>query len=175
MSAICIVDHTSGMSTIDFEKYNMMAKEVIGYCLKNDLAAFFNSYDYGKEVIESVGMDQFFLLSDSFLYKNCEFLDTTGCGIYGSEKNLHFSIEQFKLDFLARFSFFKDIVDILNGYGIDAIDIYLDESGGAESFTDFDTLPVDYDDFLEKLCEYIISNAATYSYCFPAVKLELRR
>lgn len=172
MSAICIIDYTSSVDKIGFEKCNKMAKEIIKYCLEYDLAAFFNSYDYGKEIIVSAGMKAFFLMSDSFLYKNCEFLHTSDCGIVESNADLDFSKDQFKSDFIEKFSFLKYIINIISKYNIESVDIYL-SGGNVEDLSEFDKLPANYNNFLEILCDYIVVNADKYAYEFPDVKLEL--
>lgn len=75
-----------------FEELDNLAKELVRYCLNHDnLAVFFNSFDYGKNLIEE-HMSNFFLLSDSFLYKNYEFLEdfyyNPEIGLAETEKSL---------------------------------------------------------------------------------------
>ena len=93
MSSFCCINLIDSKVTADFENYNNLAKEIIAYALKNNIAAFFNSYDYWQDLILKADMKAFFLLSDSFLYKSCELLDNT-CFIDIIENNSDFNVEK---------------------------------------------------------------------------------
>lgn len=48
MSAVCIVNLKK--HNLKFEELNNLAKELVRFCLNHDnLAVFFNSFDYGKK------------------------------------------------------------------------------------------------------------------------------
>lgn len=67
MSAICIVNLKR--HSLNYNEMNLMSKDLIRIALLNDVSVFFHSYDYGEKIIKSAQMQNFFLMSDSFLYK----------------------------------------------------------------------------------------------------------
>lgn len=162
MSAICIVDLKN--HGLDFNQLNQLAKEIIQYTLNNNLAASFND-DYDEELIKEIGTSNFFLMSDSFLYRHADFLDTTSLFLDGN-------IDKFRKEFFERFSFFTEIIKILFKFKILAIDIYLDITN-CSSIEDFVAIETNQDDFLKDLFDSVIKYANEYAYGFPTVKLEV--
>lgn len=71
MSAVCIVNLKK--HNLKFEELNNLAKELVRYCLNHDnLAVFFNSFDYGKNLIEE-HMSNFFYFQIVFCIKITNF------------------------------------------------------------------------------------------------------
>lgn len=168
MSEFCLFDLKNINTNISYDKLNEMAKTITRFCLDKDLAAFFNSYDYGVELINEVKMECFFLMSDSFLYKNCNFLDTTEFAYCNNE-------EQFKKGFLKKFDFFIDLLNIIFSYEITEIDIYLSEDGAVNCVEDFIVYKTTQKNFLKDLFNCIIKHVDEYARCFPTVKFEVTK
>ena len=166
MSNICIVDLKD--HTLDFDKLNEMVKRITQLALNKDLAVFFHSYDYRADIINSAKMKNFFLMSDSFLYKHCDFLDTTS---FTDVKN----IEKFRKEFFKKFAFFTDILNIIFSYKLSVIDIYVSGGGDSGTVEDFDVIKTNQESFLKDLFNSIIKYSDEYAYGFPTVKLEVAK
>ena len=166
MSELCIVNLKE--HKLDYEKLNAMAKHLVKVALDNNIAVFFHDYDYGGELIADAKMKNFFLMSDSFLYKNCDFLDTT---IF---KNVS-DIELFRKEFLERFRFFDAILQTVFEYDVELVEIYITEDPIADREEDFEEVHTSQRDFLNDLFFDIINNAQWYAYCFPTTKFIIRR
>lgn len=166
MSAICLVnlkDHT-----LSFEKLNNLAKELVKYSLENNLGVFFNTTDYGYDIIESGSMRNYFLLSDSFLYENCEFLEESYLLALGVKSN-----EEVQKRFLEKFSFFDQIIKILFQNDITIIEIYISEYGTEETAQEFTENVTTKDKFLEKLYNTFVNSEDVFT--FPPVKFVIKK
>ena len=165
MSAICLINPKS--HKLKFEELNEMAKKIIRYTLDNNMAAFFNSHDYDSGLIKAVKVENFFLLSDSFIYQNADdLLDTISIR--------RRSMKTFKKDFLDKFHFFTDILEIIFSFKITEVDIYVSEGGDSGDVEDFDLIQTNQHDFLNDLHDCIIKYADEWAYCFPPLKFEVR-
>lgn len=166
MSELCIVNLKE--HKLDYEKLNSMANHLMKVALDNNIAVFFHAYDYGNELIQDAKMKNFFLMSDSFLYKNCDFLDTT---IF---KNVS-DIELFRKEFLERFRFFDAILQTVFEYDVEMVEIYITEDGSVDCEKDFAEVYTTQREFLRDLFCDIINNVRWYAYCFPTTKFIVRR
>lgn len=164
MSAICLVNLKK--HNLEFDQLNLLANELIQFALNNKLAVFFNSYDYGSELICDGKMNDFFLMSDSFLYKNCEFLNT--CGLDFDKSN-----ETAKSSFMKKFGFFNIIIHKIFQFNVNCVEIYISEDGSANSVADFETIKTSENNFLAVLYDEIIKRAKEYAYGFPSLKIEI--
>ena len=143
------------------------AKKLVRYCLECDnLAVFFNSFDYGKTLIVEERMRIFFLLSDSFLYKNCEFLEEVP---YIDPFNL---VESEKI-FIKKYSFFNDFFRIIFEYDVSEITVFLSVDGSIEHSDEFIPLSATPETFLHILFDSVITNADKCAYQIPSLKFTI--
>ncbi len=167
MSAICIVNLKESNLIGEFDNYNRLAKELIQFALDNDIAIFFNSYDYGEEIIRDGGMKNFFLMSDSFLYKNCEFLNTTDLAYdWGSDRA--------KQKFMKKYGFLKEMLKIVFRYDVRLVELFVSDDGSVDRVSDFEELKSNSETFLTDIYDYILAHALEDAYCFPTVKLVIK-
>lgn len=166
MSEFCLVDLTD--NPYDFKKLDKLAKKLIRISLKNNIAVFFNSYDYGVEIIQDAKLKTFFLLSDSFLYKNCGFLDMTWL-------NFELDSNGMKELFIKKFNFFNEILEVVFNYGYLNVQIYISEDGAVNSEKDFLVRTTTKDNFLTSLFESVFEYSDKYSYEFPTIKFRILR
>ena len=170
MSSFCCINLKDSKVTADFENYNNLAKEIIAYALKNNIAAFFNSYDYWQDLILKADMKAFFLLSDSFLYKSCELLDNT-CFIDIIENNSDMQV--YKKAFEKKYKFFKELVEIIFKYDVSLIEIYLTEDDTTE-IDDFKSMVSTKETILSDLFNCVIQSIPTFGNEFPDVKIVIK-
>ena len=166
MSAIFIVNLKE--YNLTFEELNNLAKKLVRYCLNsNNLAVFFNSFDYGESLIKEENMKNFFLLSDSFLYKNCEFLEDVPfinpMELVKSEKT-----------FTEKYKFFNDIFKIVFGFNVSEITIFMSCDGSADNSSDFKELSATPKNFLHLLFDSVINNAEKFAYQIPSLKITIK-
>lgn len=171
MSSFCCINLKENNLKKDFNSYNELAKELMAYALNNDLAIFFNSYDYWQDVIEKGKFNEFFLLSDSFLYKSCELLDNTEFVKLIEEND---DINVYKNAFIKKYSLFKDIVDIIFKYSVSVIEIYISEDDITE-YEDFKNLVSTKETILNDLFESVINSVNEYGNEFPNLKIIIKK
>lgn len=160
MSELCLVDLSK--NEMNFNELNDLAVQLVKIALADNIAIFFHSFDYGYEIIKEAKMKNYFLMSDSFLYKNCGFLNTSFF------KDVR-KIEQCREEFIERFKFFNDILSCIFKYNINQIEIYITMDCSV-NINDFDCLLCSKDNFLFKLFEVIFNYADEYAYGFPTIK-----
>lgn len=163
MSAICIFNLKQHQ--LKFDSMNDLARNLVDYSLNNNLGVFFNSYDYGADIIKDADMKCFFLMSDSFVYKNCDDLLDTSFLTDPSD------LTQCKQEFSQHFRFFNDVMDIVFEHDVSKIEVFISEDGSTSKKSDFITLNTSKDKFLETLLNSIVENADRYAYTFPDVQL----
>ncbi len=169
MSNFCCINLKESNLINDFENYNKLAREIITYALKNNIAAFFNSYDYWQDLISEMDMKAFFLISDSFLYKSCELLDNTE---FIELIKMNADIKIYKKAFENKYSFFKDLVEIIFKYNVSLIEIYITEDDAIES-KDFISIKSTKESILSDLFNCVISSISQFGNEFPNVKFEI--
>ena len=163
MSAICIFNLKH--HKLDFNRLDNLSKKLVRYSLCNNLGVFFNCYDYGADIIKDAEMKCFFLMSDSFLYKNCDdLLDTSFL-----TDPLDFS--KYKKEFSNHFHFFNDILNIVFEYEVSQVEVYISEDGSTSAKSDFLSLQTTKDKFLETLLNSVLENADKYAFTFPDVNI----
>lgn len=163
MSAICIVNLKK--HNLKFKELDNLAKELVRYCLNHDnLAVFFNSFDYGKNLIEEEHMSNFFLLSDSFLYKNCEFLEDF---YYNPEIGL----AETEKTFNKKYKFFLDMFEIVFRYNVSELTVLIDDSE-TESISEFEYLTATSEEFLHLFFHYAVKHIDYGGYIgVPSLKI----
>lgn len=160
MSQLCLVDISK--TEMNFDELNDLAKQLVEIALKDNIAVFFHDCDYGYEIIKEAKMKNYFLMSDSFLYKNCDFLNTY---FFKDFKD----IEQCRKEFKEKFNFFNDILSCIFNHKVNQLDIYITMNCSI-NISDFDCLQCDKDNFIESLFKTIFDYADAYAYGFPDVK-----
>lgn len=157
MSEICLIDLKSNL---EFDTLNIMANELVKFAVDNSFAVFFQNSGFSNLIIGSE-LNQFILLSDSFIYQNCGFLTTEDIDFL--------DIDSFRQGFLKKFEFLNKVLSIIFSYGLDSIDIYISE-GGFDALSDFSEKLTTADKFVFDLCDCVINSATLYSYGFPTIK-----
>ncbi len=166
MSAICIVNLKK--YNLEYDELNDMAKKIVKCCLDHgDLAAFFHSSEYQKKLIEKEDMRLYFLLSDSFLYRNCTFLDDA---FYVPETDL----AEAERIFRKRFDFFPEIFEIIFQYDVSEITVYVDDSEA--DINDFELLSATTEEFLPLFFHYLVEISGYGGYTgVPSLKITVTR
>ena len=123
MSELCLMNLKK--HRLNFEKLDSLANSLVELSLKNKIAVFFHTYDYAAELINSAGMKNFFLLSDSFLYKNCGFLDMMS---FAYETDM----QSYRVRFLKKYHFLQEMIDKIFEYEVDTLEISISEDGAVE-------------------------------------------
>lgn len=171
MGRFCCINLKENSLKINDKYYNKLAKEIIDYALKNNIAAFFNSFDYWEDIISKADMKDFFLISDSFLYKSCELLDNTEFIKLIEEND---DINVYKNAFINKYSFFKDLVDIIFKYNVSLIEIYISEDDMTE-FEDFKSINSTKDTILLDLFQCVMNNIDKFGNEFPDLKISIKK
>ena len=165
MSELCLMNLKK--HRLNFEKLDSLANSLVALSLKNKIAVFFHTYDYAAELINSAGMKNFFLLSDSFLYKNCGFLDITSF-VYETD------IQSYRVRFLEKYHFLQEVIDKVFEYEVDILEIYISEDGSAEVETDFEVIETAQGDFVETLFQKIWKDSSGSGF-FPTTKFIIHK
>ena len=137
MSELCIFNLTE-YDCDSFNEYNRLAKKLVSYSLKNNLAVFFNYEGHVCDIIKDRNMKHYFLLSDSFIYRNCDFLSLD----YECIQQIN-TMEKFA----CKYYFFEDIVKILLNNNVKKIEIYISE--------EFDTADDNFEEKMSSSCTII--------------------
>lgn len=169
MSSFCCVNLAKNKVSKHFKKYNQIANRVVEYALEHKFAVFFNSYDYGLNIIEEADMKDFFLVSDSFLYKNCELLNTTEF----ARKMLKDEMFDTKKAFFRKYRIFNELVNIIFEYEVSEIEIYFTDD--AENLSEFDVKQTTKENFLLDLYNAVEAAVPEYAGLFPTVKFCIKK
>ena len=169
MSSFCFVYLAKNKVSKHFKTYNQLANRVVKYALEHKFAVFFNSYDYGSNIIEEAGMKDFFLVSDSFLYKNCELLNTTKF----ARKMLNYEMFDNKKAFFRKYRIFSELLNIIFDYDVSEIEIYFTDD--AENLSEFDEIRTTKENFLLDLYNAVEAAIPEYAGLFPTVKVCVKK
>ena len=143
MSAICIVNLKE--HNLEFDQLNSLANELVSLALKNKVAVFFNVRDYGYDIIQEAEMRNYFLMSDSFLYENCGFLEEP---LFKLERE---TAQKTYEAFFGRYKFFNEMIRLIFRYDVLNIEMYITEDGAVNCIDDFHTIRTNVEDFMQKL------------------------
>ncbi len=166
MSELCLFNIKE--KKLKFEELNELAKDVTRYSLENGYGSFFNTADYAYDFVEKVGIKTYFILSDSFLYKNADdLLDTTRFA-YDSKSD-------YRKHFFETFSFFEDYLDIVFKYDVDSVEVWIDGNGTATEIEDYDRLLSEKRNFTKTLYDVFMKMSKETGYTFPSVVIEVKK
>lgn len=166
MSAICVVNLKE--HTLSYKNSNDMAKKLVEFALEKDLGVLFHTSDYAYDFMQSESMKNCFLLSDSFLSENCEFLEES----YQLLLNIA-SDDDLRNRFYRKYGFFQGVIDILFQFGVNLVEIYISENGMVESVDDFSVTMSTRESFLDTLYQSFLKNIEENE--FPSVKYVIQR
>ncbi len=167
MSGFCCINLKENKICKNFNKFNQLAKDLIKYSIEKDIAVFFNSFDYGNEIIKSADMQNFILVSDSFIYKNCGFLNTNFL-----ENVLDYN--ESEKQFVENFDFLNLINETIFKYKINEIEIFITADGSVNCIEDFEKIECKCNEYLKVLFKNIIIKANEYAYGFPTLKVSVK-
>lgn len=165
MSGICIFNLKQ--DRLNFSNMNDLAKKLIKYALKENIAVFFNCYDYGQKLISEAKMKKFILVSDSFLYRNCDLFNVSEIA------NLS-DVKKFYNSFKKKFTLLESIVDVIFKYNIKIVELYMSYNVDAQ-IDEFSIKRCSRKTFIKDLFEFLMTNADKYAYTLPPIKLEIQR
>ena len=150
-----------------FDEFADLTKDVTNYCLANNFGALFCPMKCGNDrIIAEEKMTHYFFLSDSFLYYDYDFLDTT--------RFVNDSKEQFKKHFFETFKFFEELLDVVFKYDIDIAEVWIDEWFEATEADDFYKITAEKESFLQTLYDFFIEKQVETGHTFPPVVIEVK-
>lgn len=167
MSNFCCINLKNNAVCTNYKDYNALAKELINYALNHNMAVFFNSFDYGIDIIKSAHMHDFIIISDSFLYKNCELLDNTEF-ITLIESN---EFSEYRNQFYKKYKFLEDIINIIFKYDVYTIELFISEDGSVDNEAEFLCMTSTKKSLLSNLFDCVINSTNEYGNEFPSLKV----
>lgn len=173
-------------TNLDFDKLNELAKKLVTLAIEKDFGISFNSSDYGNEIIVGGVMRNYFHISNSFLYRNCDLLNLPNlilklCGVDEIDKidfNYYPSREEFKFAFLNEYSFLNDILETIFYYDVTLVEIVIVDAvtGIIMPYEDFKEFSLRRETFLTDLFDLLndpLNN--NFNYEFPNAKILISR
>lgn len=160
MSGICIVNLKK--HNMKFDEMNLLSKKLVKIALKNNIGIFFNNFDYDSEFIKQANFKTFFLLSDSFLYRNCDFWIFNDFELISDEK-------KFKKWFYKSYKFFTKIFCELSKFNISTIEVYI-SNDGEDNVNNFKEIHTTKQKFLDDFYKDYIEESDIYCYGIPTIK-----
>lgn len=142
MSAICIVNLKA--HKLEFDQLNNLANELVAFALKNKVAVFFNVRDYGYDIIQEAKMRNYFLVSDSFLYENCDFLEEP---LYILERE---TVQKTYEAFCGRYIFLEGMLRLIFQYEVLITEIYISTEGEINGIGDFHSIETNSGGFMRE-------------------------
>ena len=174
MSGLCIINFKR--HNLTFEAMNELAEKLMYIALQNHIAIFFNSH-YRRDLIDNIKMKNYFVMSDSFIYRNCNFLDVVpiveSC-IDSGESVLH-EEPAFRDEFMKKFHFFDLIIQCIFQYNVDLLEIYISESGCVSKEEDFEVVRTSSKLFLLDLFNSLVDMNNGFNYEFPNAKFVISK
>ena len=162
MSGVCIVNLKQ--HNLDEENLEKLARRLVSIALKNHIGVHFHCRDYGEQIIATEKMTNYFLISSTFLWKNCDFLNLQPfiLKLYGA-KNFEdyiandkaeniLSEERFRTSFYQEFKYFNEIIDCIFKFDVSLIEIYITPD---YSYS-FEALETVQEHFLNDLFESVV-------------------
>lgn len=145
-----------------FDEMDDLSKRIVRIALKENKGVFFNSCDYDEDLLSDIGKIPFVLISNSFLYQNCDFLDTSEFDV--NDKNI-------QIKFNKKYNFINSFFVEFNKFGVTELDIYISNDGSVSTAEDFVIQKtVKSQDFLDSLLSSIYEYSDIYAYGFPTIK-----
>ena len=145
----------------NYEELNNLTRRIVAFSLKNNIGVSFNSYDYYEKIITENEMENFFFISSSFLFKNCDLL-------YNSI--LDSNLVNKKKIFLKKFKFLRKLIGILLKNKIQQVEIYVSGSPVDKS-SEFKEIKTQKKELLEVLFNEVCRFYSNNNYGFPSLKI----
>lgn len=162
MSAVCLLNFNSKHLT--FEQLNNLANDMVKNALLNGIAVYFND-NIVEELLSDEKSNTSVILSDSFLYRNADdLLDFTNFA-YETEEN-------YKTIFIQKYSFLSQLIDIVLGYKIESIDLYISEQGNFDNYIYVETKK---ENAVYELFNTFMEHSLKTGYTFPDLKIHIIR
>ena len=167
MSGICAFNLKK--HKMQFDELNDLAKEIVRYCLDHDLGATFNLPDGVEYLVEQEHMKNYFWLSDSFLYTQCDFLEIipdVDREDWDNPKNA----------FTEKFAFFNDLLKIIFEHNVSEVSVLID-AWVTEDLEDFEVLSATPDNFSQVLFGAVKASAEDryHLYVIPSLKITVEK
>ena len=185
MSSLCIFELKE--HNLSFEDNNRLAKELIKISLANDVAVTFND-DYWQTLIATAGLKDYFTVSSSFLYKDCDFSGNASlfeiddiideiCGERNSCCYIEKEDDLFYRKVMKKYGFLCEIIDCIFMYDVNKINLYLSDCGcGITGPEDFYIVKTDAANFMEELYNAITDELNNkFNYRFSDTKFEITK
>ena len=144
-----------------FEDLNKLADKLIRFALKNDLGISFNNY--GKPIEKFYKLDNFFNVSDSFVYITADYL-------LNKSENIDFEKQSSKTLFSKTFFFFDKIHNLLVRNDIKSYELFISGNSLQDNINDFEEIFIKSDSVSALIYNEIIKNAKEYAYSFPPLR-----
>lgn len=187
MSGLCIINLKK--HNLNEETMNEMANKLIRVSLKNHVAVHFNGRDYGQPLVDEEKMRDFFVLSHTFLYKNCDFLDLEPLMlklykakdfqnfIQKEKMKNSFEKEKFQEMFCHKYNFFNEIIESVFLYDVNLIEIFMTENyGWIQHGQDFAEIKTQRRNFLLDLFNSLVDVLGNnFNYEFPNAKFVISK
>ena len=161
MSALFVINLKE--PKIGFKKLNKLANKIIKFSLKNNIGVSFNCYDYYEKIIQEADMQNFFFVSESFLFKNCDILDTSKFINQHKPKKIFFS----------KFKFLKKLVSLIKKSGLEKIEVFL-SGDSVEEISDFKEIWTKKENLLIDLYDELFIRENEISCVFPSLKINIK-
>lgn len=162
MSAVCLLNFNTKHLT--FEQLNNLANDMVKNALLNGIAVYFND-NIVEEFLSDEKSNTSVILSDSFLYRNADdLLDFTNFA-YETEEN-------YKTIFIQKYSFLSQLIDIVLGYKIESIDLYISEQGNFDNYIYVETKK---ENAVYELFNTFMEHSLKTGYTFPDLKIHIIR
>lgn len=162
MSAVCLLNFNTKHLT--FEQLNNLANDMVKNALLNGIAVYFND-NIVEELLSDEKSNTSVILSDSFLYRNADdLLDFTNFA-YETEEN-------YKTIFIQKYSFLSQLIDIVLGYKIESIDLYISEQGNFDNYIYVETKK---ENAVYELFNTFMEHSLKTGYTFPDLKIHIIR
>ena len=162
MSAVCLLNFNT--KHLIFEQLNNLANDMVKNALLNGIAVYFND-NIVEELLSDEKSNTSVILSDSFLYRNADdLLDFTNFA-YETEEN-------YKTIFIQKYSFLSQLIDIVLGYKIESIDLYISEQGNFDNYIYVETKK---ENAVYELFDTFMEHSLKTGYTFPDLKIHIIR
>lgn len=165
MSAVCIFDFTK--SKLEYSQLNDLLKTLTEAALTKDMAILYRYRGYADDIVQSADLKQYFILSNSFVYPDCGFLEPEE---YTKTTSGKFNFSAFS----AKFGVLQELLDILFRFHVQVVEIYTTIDGSVNSENDFEEISCTKSSFLDCLFKNVESHAPEYAYGFPTSKFIIR-
>ena len=166
----------------EYEELNVMSKKLVALALEKNFGIVFNCPESDNETFSSGALRDFFHISDSFLYRNYDFLNMPDlmlklCGANDiDELDLkHYpSKEEIRDGFINEFEFLNQILDIVFEFEVDLIEMIVVDSltGIFLPYEEYEEYHLSRNSFLYDLFHLLndpLNNG--FNYEFPTAKI----